>query len=158
MSIGPVLAIEDAVGLKMRALHDRTTHRDLIDVPAAAAAGYSVEDLERFGRRHTPDFAVADLADRLGAIVDLNDRGFAAYGLDDEAISELRSWAAGWEANMRTRQDPEPRRNLRRRNRTGTPTSARADDVDWLQSSRPAPPRRGSPAAPPGPTPVTPPK
>lgn len=108
MSVGPVLAIEDAVGLKMRALHDRTTHRDFIDVQAAAAAGYSVQDLERFGRRHTPDFAVADLADRLGAVVDLNDRGFAAYGLDEEAIGELRSWAAGWEANLRARQDFDP--------------------------------------------------
>jgi hypothetical protein len=108
MSVGPVLAIEDAVGLKMRALHDRTTHRDFIDVRAAVAAGYSVQDLERFGRRHTPDFAIADLADRLGAVADLNDRGFAAYGLDEEAISELRSWAAGWEAKLRAQQDLNP--------------------------------------------------
>jgi hypothetical protein len=110
LSVGPVLAIEDAVGLKMRALHDRTTHRDFIDVRAAAAAGYSVQDLERLGRRHTPDFSVADLADRLGAVADLNDRGFAAYGLDDETITELRSWAAGWEANLRARQDLDPSR------------------------------------------------
>jgi len=108
MSVGPVLAIEDAIGLKMRALHDRTTHRDFIDVRAAAAAGYSVQDLECFGRRHTPDFSIADLADRLGVVDDLNDRGFATYGLDEEAISELRSWAAGWEANLRVQQDLDP--------------------------------------------------
>jgi nucleotidyltransferase AbiEii toxin of type IV toxin-antitoxin system len=108
MSVGPVLAIEDAVGLKMRALHDRTTHRDFIDVRAAVAAGYSVQDLERFGRRHTPDFSIADLADRLGAIVDLNDRGFAAYGLNEETITELRSWAAGWQADLHTRQGLGP--------------------------------------------------
>jgi hypothetical protein len=108
LSVGPVLAIDDAIGLKMRALHDRTTHRDFIDVRAAAAAGYSVQDLERFGRRHTPDFAMTDLADRLGAVVDLNDRGFAAYGLDEDAITELRSWAAGWEADLRARQDFDP--------------------------------------------------
>jgi hypothetical protein len=109
MSVGPVLAIEDAIGLKIRALHDRTTHRDFIDVQAAVAAGYSVQDLERFGRRHTPDFSTADLADRLGAVNDLNDRGFAAYGLSEEAISELRSWAAGWQANLHARQDVDLR-------------------------------------------------
>jgi hypothetical protein len=108
MSVGPVLAIEDAIGLKMRALHDRTTHRDFIDVRAAATAGYSVRDLERFGRRHTPDFTVTDLADRLSAVVDLHDRGFAAYGLDQETIGELRAWAAGWEADLRARQASEP--------------------------------------------------
>lgn len=107
-SVGPVLAIEDAIGLKMRALHDRTTHRDFIDVRAAAAAGHSLQDLERFGRRHTPDFSVADLADRLGAVGDLNDRGFAVYGLDEATISELRSWAAGWEAKLRERRDSDP--------------------------------------------------
>jgi hypothetical protein len=108
LSVGPVLAIEDAIGLKMRALHDRTAHRDFIDVRAAAVAGYSIQDLERFGRRHTPDFAVTDLADRLGAVADLNDRGFAAYGLNDETITELRSWAAEWEADLRARQDFDP--------------------------------------------------
>jgi predicted nucleotidyltransferase component of viral defense system len=36
LEIGPVLALDDAVGLKMRALHDRAAHRDFIDVRAAA--------------------------------------------------------------------------------------------------------------------------
>ncbi len=103
MSVGPVLAIDDAIGLKMRAFHDRTTHRDFIDVRAAAAAGYSVHDLERLARQHTPDFTDTDLADRLGVVVDLNDRGFAAYGLDEATIAELRLWAADWEANLRAR-------------------------------------------------------
>jgi hypothetical protein len=51
LSIGPVLAIDDAIGLKVRALHDRTTHRDFIDVHAATIAGYTPGDLERLGRR-----------------------------------------------------------------------------------------------------------
>jgi hypothetical protein len=36
MSFGPVLAIEDAVALKVGALHDRALPRDMIDVHAAA--------------------------------------------------------------------------------------------------------------------------
>jgi hypothetical protein len=82
LSIGPVLAIDDAIGLKVRALHDRTTHRDFIDVHAATIAGYTPGDLERLGRRHTPDFSRTELADRLSGAVALNDRGFTAYGLD----------------------------------------------------------------------------
>jgi hypothetical protein len=50
LSVGPVLAIDDAIGLKVRALHDRTTHRDFIDVHAATTAGYT---LRRRRRRAT---------------------------------------------------------------------------------------------------------
>jgi Nucleotidyl transferase AbiEii toxin, Type IV TA system len=108
LSVGPVLAIDDAIGLKMRALHERTTHRDFIDVCAAAAAGYTQGDLERLGRRHTPDFSLLELADRLSGAVDLNDRGFAAYGLGAAAISNLRAWAAAWEIDLRSRSATEP--------------------------------------------------
>ena len=107
LSVGPVLAIDDAIGLKVRALHERTTHRDFIDVRAASAAGYTPGDLERLGRRHTPDFSLTELADRLSGAVDLNDRGFAVYGLDTAAIHELRAWAAAWETDLRSR--PEAR-------------------------------------------------
>jgi len=48
LEIGPVLTLDDAVGLKMRALHDRAAHRDFIDVYAAATrGGYTPADLER---------------------------------------------------------------------------------------------------------------
>lgn len=107
LSVGPVLTIDDAIGLKMRALHDRTTHRDFIDVHAATAAGYTRGDLERLGRRHTPDFSRTELADRLGGAVHLNDRGFAAYGLDAATIRDLRTWAAAWESDLRTRPADE---------------------------------------------------
>jgi hypothetical protein len=69
LEIGPVLALDDAVGLKMRALHDRAAHRDFIDVHAAATrGGYTYADLERVAAVHTPHFALADLADRLEAV------------------------------------------------------------------------------------------
>ncbi|MDI5936923.1 MULTISPECIES: hypothetical protein [unclassified Micromonospora] len=52
LSIGPVLAFEDAVGLKVRALHDRAAHRDFIDIHAANAQ-LSWTELEALGARHT---------------------------------------------------------------------------------------------------------
>jgi hypothetical protein len=84
LEIGPVLTIDDTVGLKMRALHDRAAHRDFVDVHAAATrGGYTPADLERLAAVHTPHFDVTDLADRLEAVELRDDRTFHGYGLDD---------------------------------------------------------------------------
>lgn len=48
---GPVLAEEDVIGTKVRALADRGAPRDLIDV-FAASRRWTSADLEEFGRRH----------------------------------------------------------------------------------------------------------
>ncbi|SCF36220.1 Nucleotidyl transferase AbiEii toxin, Type IV TA system [Micromonospora viridifaciens] len=102
LSIGPVLAFEDAIGLKMRALHDRAAHRDFIDIRAANARLACVE-LERLGARHTAGFSLEELADRLGAVAERDERGFRSYGLSDSDIDELRSWAFAWETDIRGR-------------------------------------------------------
>jgi hypothetical protein len=102
LNIGPVLAFDDAVGLKIRALHERAAHRDFIDAQAASAQ-LSTRELEILGARHTPGFSLEDLADRLGVVHELDDPNFAAYGLDEPAIRRLRAWAAGWESDIRGR-------------------------------------------------------
>jgi hypothetical protein len=65
LRVGPVLSLDDAVGLEVRALHERAAHRDFIDVKAANARLNWVE-MERWGARHTAGFSLAELADRLG--------------------------------------------------------------------------------------------
>ncbi|WP_091338696.1 hypothetical protein [Micromonospora rhizosphaerae] len=102
MSIGPVLAFEDAVGLKVRALHDRAAHRDFIDIHAANTQLSWIE-LETLGARHTAGFSLEELADRLGAIGERDPRAFLSYGLSESDIDELRSWAWRWESDIRTR-------------------------------------------------------
>jgi hypothetical protein len=102
LDVGPVLAFDDAVGLKMRALHERAAHRDFIDVHAAHAV-LSWCELENRGARHTAGFSLEELADRLGAINDRDEATFASYGLDDADISRLRQWAAEWETDIRGR-------------------------------------------------------
>ncbi|GAB3334885.1 nucleotidyl transferase AbiEii/AbiGii toxin family protein [Micromonospora halotolerans] len=102
LSIGPVVAFEDAVGLKVRALHDRAAHRDYIDI-RAASQHLSWPELETLGARHTVGFSLAELADRLGAIDELDDETFASYGLADAQIRELIAWSARWEADIRRR-------------------------------------------------------
>ncbi|WP_328769544.1 nucleotidyl transferase AbiEii/AbiGii toxin family protein [Streptomyces sp. NBC_00286] len=93
---GLVLALEDVVGTKVRALADRGLARDLVDVRAAADR-WSRPELEELGRRHAPDtFDLSDLQARLVGTEWIDDREFAAYGVDDEAISNLRRWAQEW--------------------------------------------------------------
>jgi hypothetical protein len=68
LEIGPVLALDDAVGMKVAALRDRATHRDFIDVHAAATrADYTLADLEQLGAAHKPSFSAGELMDRLAA-------------------------------------------------------------------------------------------
>lgn len=93
---GLVLSLEDVVGTKVRALADRGLARDLIDVRAAADR-WTLPELEELGRRHARDtFDLTDLHMRLAGADWIDDTEFAAYGLDAEAITELRRWAQGW--------------------------------------------------------------
>lgn len=102
LSVGPVLAFDDAVGLKMRAMHERSAHRDFIDIHAAHSQ-LSWAELENRGARHTVGFSLEELADRLGAADDLDDHTFSTYGLEEEQIAQLRRWAAEWESDLRER-------------------------------------------------------
>jgi hypothetical protein len=102
--LGPVLTLDDAVGLKVRPLRDRALHRDFIDVHAAAAkAGYTWSDLERLGARHTPNWSLEDLADRLSAIELRDDIAFFEYGLTEEQVAELRRWCLSWADDIQAR-------------------------------------------------------
>ncbi|MEW2575115.1 nucleotidyl transferase AbiEii/AbiGii toxin family protein [Streptomyces syringium] len=93
---GPVLAVEDAVGLKVRALADLGLARDLVDVWSGSDR-WSYAGLEEWGRRHGRDaFDPADLQARLERSEWIDDREFAAYGLDETATAALRRWAQLW--------------------------------------------------------------
>ncbi|MFE4216521.1 nucleotidyl transferase AbiEii/AbiGii toxin family protein [Streptomyces sp. NPDC056844] len=93
---GLVLSLEDVVGTKVRALADRGLARDLIDVQAATSR-WSPLELEALGRRHARDsFDLSELQARLGGAGWIDDTEFAAYGLDEQAITDLRQWAQIW--------------------------------------------------------------
>lgn len=104
LDVGPVLALDDAVGMKVAALHDRATHRDFIDVHAAASrAGYTLADLERLGAVHKPGFSVEELMDRLDAVELRADQRFLDYGLTGEQVDEMRRWVLAWADDIRRR-------------------------------------------------------
>ncbi|MFE9020349.1 nucleotidyl transferase AbiEii/AbiGii toxin family protein [Streptomyces sp. NPDC007808] len=94
--LGPALALEDLIGTKVRALTDRGSARDVVDVHLAAP-GWSFPDLEELGRRHAWDeFDPADLQSRLEATELLDDREFTARGLPESALPALRRWVRAW--------------------------------------------------------------
>ena len=104
LDIGPVLALDDAVGLKVGALHDRGTHRDFIDVHAAyTRGGYPLDELERLGAAHQPGFSRIELLGRLEAVEFLVGARFRDYGLADDDVHDLRRWALLWADDIRQR-------------------------------------------------------
>ncbi|MEU5324121.1 nucleotidyl transferase AbiEii/AbiGii toxin family protein [Streptomyces sp. NPDC021056] len=92
---GPTLSRDDAVGLKVRALHDRGFPRDVIDVFSAREL-YTIGELERLGAQHDEEFDLEELHGRLEAVDFTSDREYAAYDMSPEQIIELRAWVQDW--------------------------------------------------------------
>ena len=88
------LSLDDAVGLKARAWHDRFVIRGIIDLHAAADA-FSYADIENLARRHDPDLDLETILDHLAGVSVFPDEDFAEYGLDAPAIASLRAWVTG---------------------------------------------------------------
>ncbi|MEW1649082.1 nucleotidyl transferase AbiEii/AbiGii toxin family protein [Streptomyces sp. NPDC091219] len=104
---GPVLALDDVIGTKVRALADRGAVRDLIDVHAAAQHR-STADLENLGRRHARyAFSLEDLHDRLAGAEWWDDQDYADYGLHPDQIEDLRTWAVQWATDIAARLQGE---------------------------------------------------
>ena len=101
---GPVLALYDVIGTKVRALAGRGLPRDLIDIYAASQMCSNME-LESLGRRHAWDeeFSLSELKARLDGAEWYDDQAFAEYGLAAQAITELRMWAQAWADDINQR-------------------------------------------------------
>ena len=61
------LSLDDTVGLKARAWHDRFVIRDIIDLHAVAST-FSYVDLENLARRHDPDLDLEAILDHLAGV------------------------------------------------------------------------------------------
>jgi Nucleotidyl transferase AbiEii toxin, Type IV TA system len=104
---GPVLALDDVIGTKVRALADRGYPRDLVDIRAASRIR-SRGELERLGRRCAWDeFSLEGLSTRLSSALWRADEEFSAYGLSGDEITDLRSWAQAWAEDINRRLDAE---------------------------------------------------
>ncbi|MFI0976771.1 hypothetical protein ACH4SP_07055 [Streptomyces sp. NPDC021093] len=100
---GPVLAKEDGIGTKVRALADRGAPRDPIDV-FAASHRWSNAELKEFGPRNARGRVEReDLQANLTGAEWTDIEAFTAYGLDDATVARLRSWAVEWADDLALR-------------------------------------------------------
>jgi predicted nucleotidyltransferase component of viral defense system len=108
MSYGPVLALDDVIGTKVRALAGRGLPRDLIDIHAASRLCSNIE-LESLGRRHAWDeqFSLSELKARHDGAEWYDDQAFTEYGLSVGQITDLRRWAQAWADDILRRTSAE---------------------------------------------------
>lgn len=70
----------------------------------AASRRWTNAELEEFGRRHARGrFEREDLQANLTGAEWTDDEAFAAFGLDDAAITALRAWALEWADDLAAR-------------------------------------------------------
>ncbi|GAA3099584.1 nucleotidyl transferase AbiEii/AbiGii toxin family protein [Streptosporangium carneum] len=101
-----VVSLDDAVGLKMRALHERSLARDVIDV-ASVSHLYGFRELEHLARLHNEEFSLAELVMRLEFVELIADEDFEAYGVGEERVGEIRRFAAAWVEDIGLRRAEE---------------------------------------------------
>lgn len=94
---GPVLALADLAGTKVRALVDRGLPQDLADLHALAEH-WSYPELETLGRRHAgePGLDPAELQARLAEPGWREEPDLVPSALLPEESAALRDWAQGW--------------------------------------------------------------
>ncbi|MCA1843574.1 MAG: nucleotidyl transferase AbiEii/AbiGii toxin family protein, partial [Actinobacteria bacterium] len=96
LEVGPVLHVDDAVSSKVTAMVGRRVPRDFIDVAAALGHGYSRGDLMRLAFTRDPGLRVVDFSYGMRQFDQLELDDFADYGLDGQALVELRARFADW--------------------------------------------------------------
>jgi hypothetical protein len=96
MEFGPVLDLDDVLAGKVAALASRAVERDCIDVAAALARSYSVEQLTGLALALDPGLTAEDFADAGQRLDRSGDDRFARYGLTPEDVTRLREQCAAW--------------------------------------------------------------
>jgi Nucleotidyl transferase AbiEii toxin, Type IV TA system len=96
MEFGPVIALPDAVALKMGALHDRAMPRDLLDAYGASAHFSGTELIALCRAALDDEFNLETLRDQLVFAAMYPDDAFSRYGCDPSLIAHARAWAQEW--------------------------------------------------------------
>lgn len=110
MQIGPVLSADDAVASKTNAVYTRLEVRDFIDLDAIRTSGrYSDEQLLLLVADRDDGFDRSMFAQQLQQIARVPEGRFLAYGLDADAISQVRAHTLAWAAELEETSAPSSR-------------------------------------------------
>lgn len=100
MEFGPVIALQDAVALKMGALHDRALPRDVLYAHGAAAFFSHTDLIAACRAAIDEDFSLETLRDQLVFAAAYPDEAFSRYGAGQELIAEVKAWALNWSTEI----------------------------------------------------------
>lgn len=101
LDVGPVLHVEDAVANKMCALNGRALPRDFLDIDATVCSGrFTRERLLELATNADGGFDPRMFAHALGALTQITDAAFVAYGVTHDQISGLRQRFAQWREEL----------------------------------------------------------
>jgi hypothetical protein len=100
MEFGPVIALADAVALKMGALHDRALPRDVLDAHGASIRFTRPELIAACRAALDEDFSLETLRDQLAFASTYPDEAFSRYGARPELIAEVKEWALDWSTQI----------------------------------------------------------
>jgi hypothetical protein len=100
MEFGPVIALADAVALKMGALHDRALPRDVLDAHGASSRFTRAELIAACRAALDEDFSPETLRDQLAFASTYPDEAFTRYGARLERIAEVKAWALDWSTEI----------------------------------------------------------
>ena len=100
MEFGPVIALADAVALKMGALHDRALPRDVLDAHGASSRFTRAELITACQSALDEEFSLETLRDQLTFASTYPDEAFTRYGAKPELIAEVKAWALDWSTDI----------------------------------------------------------
>lgn len=100
MEFGPVIALADAVALKMGALHDRALPRDVLDAHGASSRFTRTELIAACRAALDDEFSLEMLRDQLAFASTYPDEAFTRYGARPELIAEVKAWALNWSTDI----------------------------------------------------------
>lgn len=156
LAVGPVLALDDAVGNKVGAMIGRGLPRDYLDV-AAALRRYDRGQLLELGFRRDPGLRVVDVALAMRRLDQIPDRQFAVYGLTAGQGAAARAAFHDWprepgrdvqgdRAHLQAMQPLAPEPPPPRRGQPATGTARPASDAPPPPKPGPTGPSRPGPA------------
>ena len=95
-----MIALADAVALKMGALHDRALPRDVLDAHGASLRFTRPELIAACQAAIDEDFSLETLRDQLAFAATYPAEAFSRYGAGEELIAEVKAWALNWSTEI----------------------------------------------------------
>lgn len=109
LSIGPVLALTDAVGSKIGAVYSRGEVRDYLDLDSIRRSRrFADQELISLAHEHDPGFEMTMFIERVRAVVQFGAVEVAEYGIDPAALQQIKDRLTAWADHLASPEQKRP--------------------------------------------------